>query len=94
MDTKKSTTPTYLDLQSMHRVILTRLQGTTGRTMRSLVTEAIEDMAVKYELVKETQHIFSRTDWLLNDPPGAVTTETIFDDQNKYMKPKCIELHG
>ena len=83
METKKTTTPTYFDLQSMHRVILTHLKESTGRTMRSLVTEAIEDMAVKYELVKERQHIYSRTDWLVKETPVIVTTETKSEDQNK-----------
>lgn len=43
--------------------------------MKSLVTEAIEDLAVKYEVVAEPQHLHSRTDWGQRDTPVEVTIE-------------------
>jgi hypothetical protein len=73
----KTTTPTYLDLHSTHRLVLNHLQHTTSRTMKSLVTEAIEDLAVKYEVVKEKHHIYSRTDWIPMDTPVTATIDPI-----------------
>jgi len=70
-----STTPTFIDLHSTHRQVLSHLQHTTSRTMKSLVTEAIEDLAVKYEVVAEPQHLHSRTDWGQRDTPVEVTIE-------------------
>lgn len=75
MSSKKATTPTYLDLNPTHRLVLTLLKRTTGRTLRSLITEAIEDLAVRYEVVKEKQHLHSRTDWIPRDTPVTVRIE-------------------
>ena len=83
MSINKSTTPTFIDLHSTHRQVLNHLQQTTSRTMKSLVTEAIEDLAVKYEVVKETQHLYSRTDWIHLDEPVVVTTDPKLGSPNK-----------
>jgi hypothetical protein len=79
----KSTTPTYLDLHTAHRQVLKYLQKSTGRSLRSLITEAIEDLAVRYEVVKEKQHIYSRTDLIPKELPVVVTIESKLKDLNK-----------
>ena len=76
MRIKSATTPTFLDLNTTHRQVLKILKKKTRRSLRSLITEAIEDLAVRYEVVAEKQHIYTRTDWIPQDQPaGSATIE-------------------
>ena len=55
--------PFYLTLPVQHRKVLDLLRERTRKTLKSLILEAVEDLAVKHRLVEDATNVHEWPDW-------------------------------
>ena len=55
--------PFYVNLPFQHRKVLDLLKQRNGKSLKGLILESIEDLAVKHRLVRESTNIHDWPEW-------------------------------
>ena len=55
--------PFYVNLPFQHRKVLDLLKRRNGKSLKGLILEAVEDLAVKHRLVEEVTNVHEWPDW-------------------------------